>query len=357
MSFKLKSIDFAKFLKEKDESILSAPLGVSFEITSQCNLRCRYCYTDAGLKKEKELTKEEILNLIDEFYSTGVGTLIFTGGEPLCRQEIFEITRYAREQDFVIIISTNGTLIDTEMALNIASAGISRVQVSIEGNEAQHDALTGEKGSYRKALNALENLERAGITCFVATTITALNIKSISSHIERIYRETPAVGIRLLRFLPMGRGKTSHDLEIPTEVIEPLYSKIQGKRKKFGKKFGIQISEAFNAPFFDYPSHPCTGGFSWCCITPEGYVVPCNYFSSPDVVEALGADNVREKKFIDIWKSSPLLERFRRPQNELKGKCIACDVSAECRGGCRALSFSYTGDLFDQGPLCSYRGG
>lgn len=352
----LKKNDFAKILREKDEVVLSAPLGVSLEVTSQCNLKCKYCYTDAGEKQEKELEKKEILDLIDHLYSVGVGSLVFTGGEPLCRPEIFEIARYADEQDFTIILSTNGTLLDTETALNLASSGFKSVQVSIEGNENQHEALTGVPGSYQKAVTALENLEKAGITPFVATTITALNVEDIISHIERICDETPAVSIRLLRFLPMGRGKSVRDFDVPVEEIKEVHYRIQKLRKRIKRPFGINFSDSFNAPFFDRPSHPCIGGYSWCCVTPGGYVVPCNYFSAPDVAETLGADNVRDKEFIHIWKFSPLFQKFRNPP-ELKGKCKVCDVSAECRGGCRAVSFSYTGDPFDLGPLCSYTGG
>lgn len=352
----MKRNDFAKTLKEHDELVFSAPLSVSLEITSQCNLRCKYCYTDAGEKQEKELKKKEILDLIDDLYSIGVGTLVFTGGEPLCRPEFFEIAQYADEQDFTIILSTNGTLLDAETALTLAESGFKRVQVSIEGNEEQHDALTGAKGSHRKAVRALENLERAGITPFVATTITALNVSGIISLIETICDNTPAQRMRLLRFLPMGRGETARELDVPIDEIKKVYVKIQELRKRIRGPFEINFSDAFNAPFFDRPSHPCIGGHSWCCITPAGYVIPCNYFSSPDVIKILGADSIRKKEFITIWKTSHLLEKFRTPP-ELKGNCNTCDVSAECRGGCRAVSFSYTGNLFDMGPLCSYRGG
>ncbi len=354
MLSKLKNSDFVKTLKEKDLSIFSAPLSISFEITSQCNLKCRYCYTDAGEKQEKELEKKEILNLFDHLNSIGVGTLVFTGGEPLHRPDFFEIARYANELDFTITLSTNGTLLDTETAFSLASTGFKRVQVSIEGNEEQHEALTGVKGSYRKAMNALENLERAGITCVVATTITALNAKSITSHVERIRDETPASSIRFLRFLPMGRGEKARDFDVSLEEIEKICLEIEKLRKKINRRFEINFSDSFNAPFFDRPSHPCIGGHSWCCITPEGYVVPCNYFSSPDVARAIGADNIREKKVIDIWQSSLLFQQFRNPQNVLKGKCRTCDFLKECRGGCRAISYSYTGDLFDVSPLCSY---
>jgi len=323
----LKRNDFAKTLKEHDELVFSAPLSVSLEITSQCNLRCKYCYTDAGEKQEKELKKKEILDLIDDLYSIGVGTLVFTGGEPLCRPEFFEIARYADEQDFTIILSTNGTLLDAETALTLAESGFN-----------------------------LENLERAGITPFVATTITALNVKGIISLIETICDNTPAQRMRLLRFLPMGRGETARELDVSIDEIKKVYSKIQELRKRIRGPFEINFSDAFNAPFFDRPSHPCIGGHSWCCITPAGYVIPCNYFSSPDVIKILGADSIRKKEFITIWKTSHLLEKFRTPP-ELKGNCSTCDVSAECRGGCRAVSFSYTGNLFDMGPLCSYRGG
>ena len=353
----MKKIDFVEILKEKDEILLSAPIGVSLELTSKCNLKCKYCYTDAGLQQEKELSKEEILNLIDELYSLGVMELTYTGGEPLCRPEVCEIAQYAYERDFTQMLSTNGTLIDMKTASKIASAGFVAVQVSIEGNETQHDALTGVKGSYRKSLKALENLERVGIPCFVATTITSLNIEYIPFLIKKIYSETPALRIRLLRFLPMGRGENVLDFEVSTEELKKLYLKIQEIEKEMEGSFRILLAEAFNAPFFDRPSHPCVAACSWCCITPEGYVIPCNYFSSPNVLEIIKADNIREKKFIDIWKFSPLLQKFRNPINELKGRCRTCDVVRECRGGCRAVSFSYTGSLFNMSPYCGYEGG
>lgn len=355
----MKRIDYAEILREKDEFVLSAPIGVSIEITSKCNLKCKHCYAEAGFEQEKEMTGAEMLDLIDQFYSIDVGALIFTGGEPLCRPEIFEIAQYASERGFTLTLSSNGTLIDMETASKIMGSGFSRVQVSIDGiNETQHEALTGVKGSYRKTLNSLENLEKAGIAeCFVATVVTTLNVKEIPSLIEKLHFETPAVGMRLLRFLPMGRGEKVRDFEVSQEEIKELYPQIQELERKFGKSFLISFSDSFNAPFFDRPSHPCTGGHSWCCITPEGYVIPCNYFSAPDVARILGATNIRDEKFIDIWKSSPLLMNFRNPFEELRGRCRDCDVSRACRGGCRAVNFSYTGDVFAPSPLCTYDGG
>jgi radical SAM protein with 4Fe4S-binding SPASM domain len=305
------------------------------------------------------MTTEELLTLIDQLYSAGVGTLIFSGGEPLCRPDIFDIAHYADEQGFSLMLSSNGTLIDEETASIIASSGFSTVQVSLDGiHEAQHEALTGVKGSYRKTLNALENLEKAGIkVCTVATVVTTLNVKDIHSFIEKIRSDTPAFAVRLIRFLPVGRGEQSHDLEVSVEDIKKLYHMIQEMQKKVGESFFIRFSEAFNAPLFDRPSHPCTGGHSWCCVTPEGYVIPCNYFSAPDVAKILGADNIRDTKFMNIWKSSRLLQKFRNPLTELKGKCKDCDVVKECRGGCRAVSFSYTHDILAPNPFCSYKGG
>lgn len=142
--------------------------------------------------------------------------------------------------------------------------------------------------------------------------------------------------------------------DVLVEEIKKVYADIQDLKERI--RLEINFSDAFNAPFFDRPSHPCTGGYTWCCVTPEGYVIPCNYFSAPDVARALGADTIREKQFIDIWRSSPLLQKFRNP-HQLKGKCRKCDVSAECKGGCRAVNLSYTGDLFDAGSFCSYRQG
>jgi len=123
--------------------IPGAPFQVVWDVTYACNLQCKHCYATAGKPLPDELTTEEALDAIDKFNKLGVTIISFSGGEPLVRKDILELTRYASEKGIYVAIATNGTLITEKKAKEMRKSGVSYLQISLDGTRETHDAFRG----------------------------------------------------------------------------------------------------------------------------------------------------------------------------------------------------------------------
>lgn len=331
-------------------------MGVSFEFTYACNLRCVHCYAVADKSLPNELTTAEIKNFIDEIVDMKVYSIVLSGGEPLLREDFFEILKYTSERGLRVIVSTNGTLLNWITAEKIKSSGVDIVQVSLDGANAEtHDRFRGVQGAFHRALQGIRALEKAGVEKIgVATCATTLNYEEIPQLIDYLSKNTNVTRMRILRFLPIGKGRAQKELVLDHSRIVNLYNTIENKNQKLDGRLKVTFSEAFNPPLFDRPTHICTGGKTWCAVNPEGYVLPCTYLNSSEVARRLGADTIRKRSFKYIWKNSSLLKGLRELTRHIKGKCQDCNLLNRCGGGCRAAAYAYYDDIFASDPHCVY---
>lgn len=153
---------------------------VALEVTRSCNLACRHCRAEAHPEPfEGELTTGEIKNLLDSFAEAGSPMVIFTGGEPLLRPDIFELIDHAHKNGLVCACSPNGTLIDAENARKLKEAGVNRCSISIDGPDAKsHDALRGVPGAFEASMRGIRHLREAGLPFQINTTVTRNNLDS-----------------------------------------------------------------------------------------------------------------------------------------------------------------------------------
>ncbi|MGQ9712283.1 MAG: radical SAM protein [Desulfotomaculales bacterium] len=126
---------------------IQGPLVVTIELTNECNLKCRHCYASAGEKLDNELSLDEIKQLLGEISQLGTMEVEFSGGEPLLRPDLFEMIEYAEGLDFSVVLITNGTLVDREVASTLGNLGLKHVQVSLDGLKENHNYLRGD-GTY-----------------------------------------------------------------------------------------------------------------------------------------------------------------------------------------------------------------
>jgi len=149
---------------------------VIWNLVRRCNLTCRHCYAISGdVDFPNELTTAQAKAVIDDLHAFGCRILILSGGEPLMRHDIFELTEHAKAKGFFLTLSTNGTLIDAPMADRIAAMGYDYVGISIDGIEAVHDAFRRMPGAYRLSMNALRLLRDRGVKVGLRFTMTAEN--------------------------------------------------------------------------------------------------------------------------------------------------------------------------------------
>jgi radical SAM protein with 4Fe4S-binding SPASM domain len=315
-------------------------LIVAWETTAACNLSCRYCRACATPAPEPdELNTKEALAFLDSIAPLQP-MLILSGGEPLLRPDIFQIIRHAVSSGMRVSLASNGTRITPEVADEIAASGVTRVSISLDGASAEKHDLSRGPGSFRAALNGVENLRRK-VDFQINFTITRKN----ESEVSNIFDLAEKVGARALHFfflVPTGRGQ-EEDLITPKRQEEIL---IQIDQER-SHQIEVQVT---CAPQYarlarqgkDRRKGGCLAGKSFVFVSRKGDVYPCGYFP-------LRVGNIRENNFIDIWENSAELRALR--ERNLKGKCGRCSFSIGC-GGCRARAYAKTGDYLGPDPSC-----
>ena len=352
--------------------MIEPPRLLAWELTAACNLECAHCRGAATkTPSSDELSTEEVMRLIDELAEYGKPILIISGGEPLVRDDVFEIARYGTEKGLRVVLATNGTLVTGENAKRMKEVGIRRVSISIDGATPEtHDDFRGMKGSFEGALRGISEIKKAGIELQINTTITKRNL----CEIEEIHRLAETLGAdahHIFLLVPTGRASGMEEEEIPPEEYEavlnwfynldhpkrenrvsdrknmdvkatcaPHYQRIMRERAKLEGRKVKPVEDGLRAT-----TKGCLGGTGFCFVSHVGEVYPCGY------LPAL-AGNIREKSFKEIWEESQVFNDLRDP-DKLKGKCGLCEYRKVC-GGCRARAFAATGDYLAEEPYCIY---
>jgi len=336
---------------------------IAWEVTRSCNLACKHCRAEAHPEPYPgELSNAEAKALIDTFSDVGSPIIIFTGGDPMMRPDVYELVAYAAAKGLRCVFSPNGTLIDASNAVRLKESGVQRCSISIDGADAAcHDAFRGVPGAFDAAMRGIDHLKRTGLEFQINTTVMRGNLtgfKSIFELCERI----GAKAWHIFLLVPTGRAAGLADQPISAEEYEkvlhwfydfrkhssmhlkatcaPHYYRIMRQR---AREEGVSVTpEHFG---MDAMTRGCLGGTGFCFISHVGQVQACGYLE-------LDCGNVRTTPFPEIWRGSPRFQEFRT-QSDYKGKCGVCEYHKVC-GGCRARAYSMDGDHMGPEPLCMY---
>ena len=338
---------------------LSAPTKVCIDILNNCNLSCIHCHAQANELLDDALSTEEIITLINDLSDLKVFVLQIGGGEPLLHPNFYQIVHHANSKGLHAVMSTNGTLIDKKHARLLLNAGFKQIQVSLDGASATtHDAFRGISGSFQKTINGIRQLVKIGIEVSIASTLSTLNIKEIEPMVD-LSISLGATSFRTMCFMPGGRALNRLDLMLTHENLITAVKELRKLRDERNDKIHIE----YEAPFIPKPESRarkqidpideyfagCEAGKRECRILSNGDVVPCPLFSNKSIV----AGNIRKKSFLEIWLSSPVFQEFRElGYKNKKGKCTKCDFGYLCNGGCPAVSFNLSGDIYLPDPRC-----
>lgn len=339
------------------------PKLIAWEFTKGCNLSCAHCRGASTSEVDRdELTTEESKHFIDEIVGIGSPILILSGGEPLVRDDIFEIASYGTEKGLRVVMATNGTMVTPAIAEKLKQSGIQRASISIDGaTSSTHDDFRGMPGAFKGALNGIKIFKETGIGIQINTTITKRNIHEIPDIFE-FAKNIGAEALHIFMLVPTGRGKEIEKDEIPPDEYErvlnwfyeqqkdspiqlkatcaPHYFRVVIQREKVdGRKLSFE-KNGYNAM-----TKGCLGGTGFCFVSSKGEVYPCGY------LPALAGD-LRQQNFKDIWDNSKVFNDLR-DVSKLKGKCGVCEYKKIC-GGCRARAYAETGDYLDEEPYCIY---
>jgi AdoMet-dependent heme synthase len=335
---------------------------IAWEITRSCNLNCLHCRAAAERGPYKdELTTEECFQFINEVAAFSKPVLILTGGEPLLREDVFEIASYGTRQGLRVVMAINGTLFSAEKARAAKQAGIQRVSISLDGaSAASHDQFRGVIGAFAGAMEGIRYLKEAGLAFQINTTVTKRNLGEIED-ILQLAIEAGAAAHHIFLLVPTGRGRElAHEGVTPEEYEQtltwfagqdgkapiqlkatcaPQYYRIihqQGKTKeRKGEGDGLHTF-----------TRGCLGGISFCFVSHRGDIQPCGYL---EVITG----NIKERPFQEIWEKAEVFQRLR-DVNNLTGRCGRCAYRLMC-GGCRARAYASKGDYLAEEPLCPYQ--
>lgn len=322
---------------------------ISWNTTQACNINCVHCYRDAGAKRADELTTTEGKKLLSEIAQAGFKIMIFSGGEPLLRPDIYELIRHARNVGMRPVIGSNGTLITADVARELKNAGLAVAGISIDSlNQKNHDHFRGCSGAWEQTLSGIEACRQAGLPFQIHTTVTSWNENEILD-ITDMAVKLGAIAHHIFFLVPTGRGKDIEDTTLKTAQYEALLESILDKQTQVPIELKptcapqfMRIAKQKGIPMRF--TRGCLAGTTYCVILPNGDVQPCPYLP-------MKAGNVRDTAFDRIWRDSHLLHEFRN--EPLKGGCGSCGYGDIC-GGCRARAYYYSnGDYLAEEPWCS----
>jgi putative heme d1 biosynthesis radical SAM protein NirJ2 len=321
---------------------------VSWNTTNKCNLFCSHCYRDSGKEWEEELNTNEGKKLLEEIARAGFKIIIFSGGEPLMRDDIFELIEYASSLGLRPVVGSNGTLITSSIAKKLKEAGALSVGISIDSlNPNKHNVFRGYEGAYRDTINGMKNCRDAKLRFQIHTTVMNWNKDEIID-IADFAVAMGASAYHIFFLVPTGRGLELEKEMLSVKEYEDLLTRILRKQEEVS----IEIKPTCAPQFIRVAKElgidvrfrrGCLAGVSYCIINPRGEVQPCAYFN-----KVVG--NVRETPFDIIWRESSVLNKLRTL--DYKGSCGGCKYKNSC-GGCRARAAYYNdGDYMGEDRMC-----
>lgn len=325
---------------------------VSWMTTNKCNLRCSHCYQDAGEAISEELTTAEAKAMIDGIARAGFHLMIFSGGEPLMRHDIFELVQYAASKNLRPVFGTNGTLLTEETVGRLKESGASTLGISLDSLDPdKHDKFRGVEGSFHQTMEGIRNCRQAGLPFQIHTTVLEWNKDELEDIIDFASSEG-AKAVYVFFLIPVGRGVFLEESALETMAYEKLLRQLMQKQKELPivikptcapqyTRVAAQLDVALDRRF----SKGCLAGISYCVVSPSGIVRPCAYMT-----EAAG--DLRRTPFDQIWSGSALFDRLRT--RDYAGSCGECRYK-ECCGGCRARAAYYdNGNILGEDPYCAY---
>ena len=321
---------------------------MSWNTTNKCNMFCDHCYRESGEAASGELDTAQAKKLIEEVAKAGFKIMIFSGGEPMTRPDIFELIAHAKSKGLRPVLGSNGSLITVDAAMKLKEAGLMGAGISLDSLDAgKHDALRKLDGAWEMAVQGMKNCLDAGLRVQIHTTVMDWNQQEVEA-ITDFAVELGASAHHIFFLVPTGRGEKIVDQALKRDDYEKLLVRIMKK----AQTVPIEIKPTCAPPFMRVAEQlgmeqrftkGCLAGTSYCIISPKGDVQPCAYMKM-----AIG--NVKETPFDQIWADSPVFKTLRTL--DYSGLCGQCGYKHKC-GGCRArAAYYHEGDYMSEDPLC-----
>ncbi len=337
---------------------------VVYNCTNRCNLKCLHCYSSSDLSRcHGELTTAQAKQLLSQLTQVNCPVVLFSGGEPLLRSDLFELLAEAKRLKLRAVISSNGTLIDSAAAKKLAEVGVSYVGISIDGTRDFHDHFRQSNGSFKAALGGIENCRRAGIKTGLRFTITRQNADQIPAVFD-IAAENNIRRMCFYHLITVGRAQEMAGNEkdqnaarytLSVSETRQAVDVIINKTDEFARKALIDevltVDNHADGPYLllkmAAEKHPdyekarqlllANGGNKIgekiICISWDGSVYPDQFWRNYSI------GNIKDRSFKEIWEDSdePVLNKLRKKSEFADARCLRCKWFDLCKGNFRFL--------------------
>ena len=348
-----------------------APFTIAWEVTRACAYACVHCRADAMHTPDPhELNTEESLRLIDHLSEFGSPILVFTGGDPMMRKDLYELIAYATQKGLRCSLTPTATALPTTARLEkVREAGIRRIALSLDAPIPEiHDNFRQVRGSWQRTLDILHRAQAIGLSVQVNTTVAKHNVDILDQMVPFL-QEVGAVQWSLFFLVPTGRAQASnmispeeherifnwlYDLSknAPFDIkstAAPMYRRVAIERKRAEQ--GSDKPVTFQGAGFQYadglnrPTRGVNDGNGFLFISHVGDIQPSGFLP-------LTAGNVRTDNVVDVYRHSKIFTDLRSPE-KIKGRCGVCEYRDVC-GGQRGRAYGITGDYLESDPACLY---
>lgn len=361
-----------EILDPKPLAARRSPSGpvVIWNLIRRCNLKCKHCYSISGdVDFPGELNTEQVFEVMDDLKSFGVPVLILSGGEPLLRPDIFQISRRAKDMGFYVGLSSNGTLIDDDNIQKIAAIGYDYVGISLDGLRETHDIFRQRENAFDEALNGLRLCRKHGIKAGMRFTVTMDNAHELK-HMLDLAEAEQIDKFYLSHLVYAGRGNKNRGddarRDMTHQVMDLLIERAWNDAKNGGNREFVTGNNDADAVYLllwvrrNFPHLEDhiraklqqwggnSSGVNIANIDNLGEVHPDTFWWH----YPLG--NVKKRKFSEIWQdtSDPIMAGLKQQPRKIKGRCSQCNYFDVCGGNTRVRAFQLTGDPWAEDPAC-----
>ncbi len=297
---------------------------VAWEITYRCNLRCPHCYNLENLGQAEEMSTAQAKEALGKLQRFGVEKLKIGGGEPLLREDFFELYRLASSFFSEVGFSTNGLLLERKRE-QLLEAGINKVQISLDDVTEKHDQFRDCPGLFAAIERAVTALQQDDVKINIATTLTTANYQHLNELLQ-FCRQHKIFRWKIMKYIPQRR---QDQLLLPRQEYARAVNELLQFKQERDISPEIIVAREFDqikVPS-DYNDMQCFGGRSFFSLKPNGKVTPCSY------LDDLVCGNILQDSVEQIWNSPVMLDITR---DSYDGQC---GYAEKCRGGCKAVSY------------------
>ena len=343
---------------------------VVWNMTRRCNLKCVHCYAQAVDETGRdEISTDQGKAIIDDLAGFGAPVMLFSGGEPLVRQDLTELASYATSKGMRAVISTNGTLITREKARELKSVGLSYVGISLDGGEEVHDKFRAVPGSFKKALRGIENCQAEGLKVGLRFTINRRNAGEVPLLFDLV-RDMEIPRICFYHLVYSGRGselmKEDLDHADTRAMVDLIMDRTRAMFDAGLTKEVLTVDNHADGPYVwmrllrEDPERAKqveellqfnegnNSGRGIGCISWDGAVHADQFWRN----HTFG--NVLQRPFSEIWTdpANTMLMQLKDKKQHVKGRCATCRFLAICGGNFRARAEAKYGDIWAEDPAC-----